>query len=59
MYKIAIALMLAIGIVVSTLPAHAGDAATQAADNNTAASQISTIKKRLLLPPPPTIALPH
>lgn len=55
MIKIAAALSIAIAVVVGTLPAFSGDAATQAADNVSQTSRIILIKKKLLMPPPPSI----
>jgi hypothetical protein len=57
MIKIATALTVAIAVVVGTLPAFSGDAATQAADNVSQTSQSILIKKRMLILPLPTITI--
>jgi hypothetical protein len=57
MIKIATALTVAIAVVVGTLPAFSGDAATQAADNVSQTSQSILIKKRMIILPPPTITI--
>jgi hypothetical protein len=57
MIKIATALTIAIAVVVGTLPAFSGGAATQAADNVSQTSQSILIKKRMLILPLPTITI--
>lgn len=57
MIKIATTLTIAIAVVVGTLPAYSGDAATQAADNVSQTSRSVLIKKRILILPPPSITI--